>query len=148
MFGISRTFRYLDTRIIRLIGVLRARRIARFTIGAIPTFGVLWFVGILSHNLVMDEPVYLVGYVVKYSFAIFFLLTVLSIAYEFCWVHRSFVLYCYLVSLCIEYQVRTGFGDWLPVARVTSLVIGVVLLLLFIKNNCWRDFVRKQKEVG
>lgn len=147
MLGISRTLRYIDTKIIRWIGVIRARRIARFTIGAIPTFGVLWFVGILSHNLLMDEPVYLVGYVVKYSFTIFFLLTVLSIAYEFCWVHRAFVIYCYLVSLCIEYQVRTGFGDWLPVARITSLAVGVILLFLFIKNNCWHDFFEKQRKV-
>ena len=139
--------RYIDTRIIHKIGVQRSRRIARFVIGAIPTFGVLWFVGILTHNLLMDEPVYLVGYVVKYSFAIFFLLTVLSIAYEFCWVHRSFVLYCYLVSLCIEYQIRTGFGEWLLAARITSLVIGLLLLVFFIQNNCWREFVEKQKKV-
>ena len=137
----------LDRFATQKIGVIRARKIARFTIGLIPTFGVLWFVGILTHNLIYPEPIYLVGYVVKYSFAIFFLLTVLSVAYEFCWVHRSFVLYCYVVSLCIEYQTRTGFGEWLLFARVASLVTGILLIIAFIENNCWNEFVRKQREV-
>ena len=137
-----------DRYAMQKVGVIRARKIARFTIGLIPTFGVLWFVVILTHNLIEPEPIYLVGYVVKYSFAIFFLLTVLSISYEFCWVHRCFVLYDYLISLCIEYQTRSGFGEWLIPARITSLVIGVLLIIAFIENNCWRDFVRKQKEVG
>lgn len=136
-----------DRFLTQKVGVLRARRIARFTIGIIPTFGLLWFVAIIAHNLIADQPLYLVGYVVKYSFAIFFLLTVLSIAYEFCWVHRCFVSYCYIVSLCIEYQTRTGFGEWLLSARIASLIIGVLLIIAFIENNCWNEFVRKQKEV-
>lgn len=139
--------RLFDRYAMRKVGVLRARKIARFTIGAIPTFGLLWFVSIITHNLIADEPLYVVGYVVKYSFTIFFLLTILSIAYEFCWVHRSFVIYCYIVSLCIEYQTRTGFGEWLLPARIASLIVGVLLIVAFIENNCWHDFIRKQKEV-
>lgn len=139
--------RLFDRFATQKIGIIRARKIARFTIGIIPTFGLLWFVAILTHNLIVPEPIYIVGYVVKYSFAIFFLLTVLSISYEFCWVHRCFIFYDYLVSLCIEYQTRSGFGELLIPARITSLVIGVLLIIAFIENNCWRDFVRKQKEV-
>ena len=143
----SRLIKYIDYRIANKVGARRFRRIARFAIGAIPTFGLLWFIGILAHNLIFEEPVYLVGYVITYSFLIFFLLTVLSFAFEFCWVHRGFILYDYVVSLCVQYQTKTGLGEYLVPLRIASLTIGILLLCEFIRNNCWHDFMEKQRRV-
>lgn len=148
MFGISRTLRYVDTKIIRWLGVLRARRLARFLIGFIPTFGVVWFVCNLAYSLMGGTEHYAMIFLLKYAFATFTLLTILSIAYEFCFVHRLFILYNYIIGLCIEHQLRIGFGEWITAARVVSLTVGVLLLFLFVKNNCWRQFVQKQNEVG
>lgn len=145
MFGISRICRYLDTRIIRKIGVIRARRLARFLIGFIPTFGVLWFCGNLIYSLTGGQNV-AVYFLLRYAFMTCLLLTILSIAYEFCFVHRLFILYNYIIGLCIEHQSRVGFGEWLLTARVVSLTIGLLLLFLFVKNNCWKEFFHKQRE--
>lgn len=147
MFGISRTARYIDTRIIRGIGVLRARRIARFLIGFIPSFGVVWFVGNIIYSLSGGTENYMMVFLLKYAFMTFLLLTTLSIAYEFCFVHRLFILYNYVIGLCIEHQIRNGFGEWLLVARIASLIVGLFLIFLFIKNNCWHDFFEKQRKV-
>ena len=73
-------------------------------------------------------------------------ITILSIAYEFCWVHRAFVLYDYLVSISIEHQIEVGFGDWLHPVRILKIVIGLFLFFVFVHNSCWHDFVEKQKK--
>lgn len=143
----SQIIAVIDHIITHKIGTIRARRIARFLIGFIPTFGVFWFNAILLYSITTGEEIYIAGFVMKYAFMTFFLMTILSIAYEFCWVHRAFVLYNYIIGLCIEHQLRTGFGEWLTTARYTSLAVGIVLIFFFIKNDCWREFVKKQNEI-
>ena len=136
--------RYADARIIRKLGVLRARRLSRFLIGFLPVFGALWFIVNVTMQITIGES-WLLGLVFKHSFLWLVLITMLSIAYEFCWVHRAFVLYDYLVSISIEHNVEVGFGYPL---RVIKIAIGLLLFFIFIHNNCWRDFWRKQGEVG
>lgn len=143
----SHFIKYIDRRIARKVGVVRFRRISRFIIGFIPTFGILWFVGIIAHNLVFEEHINLAGYVMVYQFAVFLLLTTLSFAYEFCYVHRGFILYDYIISWCIQYQTRTGFGEYLTSMRIASLIIGLLLIYEFIRNNCWHDFMEKQRKI-
>lgn len=138
--------KYIDARIIHKVGVQRARRLSRFLIGFLPVFGALWFIANVSIQITIGES-YLFGLVFKHAFMWMLLITILSIAYEFCWVHRAFVLYDYLVSISIEHQIEVGFGDWLFPVRVTKIIIGLLLFFVFIHNNCWHDFFEKQKKI-
>ena len=138
--------RYIDARIVHRIGIQRARRLSRFLIGFLPVFGALWFIANVSMQITIGES-YLFGLVFKHAFMWMVLITILSIAYEFCWVHRAFVLYDYLVSISIEHNIEVGFNEWLFPVRVTKIVIGLLLFLVFIHNNCWHDFFEKQKKV-
>ena len=36
--------KYLDTRIVHKVGIIRARKLARFLTGFLPVFGALWFI--------------------------------------------------------------------------------------------------------
>lgn len=138
--------RYIDDRIIYKVGVQRARRLSRFLIGFLPVFGALWFIANVTMQITIGES-YLFGLVFKHAFMWMLLITILSIAYEFCWVHRAFVLYDYLVSISIEHQIEVGFNEWLFPLRVTKIVIGLLLFFVFIHNNCWHDFFEKQKKI-
>ena len=138
--------KYIDDRIIYKVGVQRARRLSRFLIGFLPVFGALWFIANVSMQITIGES-YLFGLVFKHAFMWMLLITILSIAYEFCWVHRAFVLYDYLVSISIEHNIEVEFDEWLFPIRVTKIVIGLLLFFIFIHNNCWHDFFEKQKKI-
>ena len=138
--------KYIDDRIIYKVGVQRARRLSRFLIGFLPVFGALWFIANVTMQITIGES-YLFGLVFKHAFMWMLLITILSIAYEFCWVHRAFVLYDYLVSISIEHNIEVGFNEWLFPVRVTKIVIGLLLFFVFIHNNCWHDFFEKQKKI-
>ena len=138
--------RYIDARIIHKVGVQRARRLSRFLIGFLPVFGALWFIANVSMQITIGES-YLFGLVFKHAFMWMVLITILSIAYEYCWVHRAFVLYDYLVSISIEHNIEVGFDEWLYPIRVTKIVIGLLLFFVFVHNNCWHDFFEKQKKI-
>lgn len=138
--------RYIDARIIHKVGIQRARRLSRFLIGFLPVFGALWFIANVSMQITIGES-YLFGLVFKHAFMWMVLITILSIAYEFCWVHRAFVLYDYMVSISIEHQIEVGFNEWLFPIRVTKIIIGLLLFFVFIHNNCWHDFFEKQKKI-
>ena len=138
--------KYIDDRIIYKVGVQRARRLSRFLIGFLPVFGALWFIANVSMQITIGES-YLFGLVFKHAFMWMLLITILSIAYEFCWVHRAFVLYDYLVSISIEHNIEVGFDEWLFPVRVTKIVIGLLLFFVFVHNNCWHDFFEKQKKI-
>ena len=138
--------RYVDARIIRKIGILRARRISRIMIGFLPVFGAAWFIVNVALQITIGESM-LLGLVFKHSFLWLILITVLSIAYEFCWVHRAFIAFDYLVSISIEHNIEVGFGEWLYPLRVIKIALGLLLFFIFIHNNCWREFFEKQRKV-
>lgn len=139
--------KYIDTRICHKVGVLRARRLSRFLIGFLPVFGALWFIVNVTMQILIGESL-LLGLVFKHSFLWLVLITILSIAYEFCWVHRAFVLYDYFVSLSIEHNVEVGFDEWLYPVRIIKITIGALLFFIFIHNNCWSDFFDKQRSIS
>lgn len=139
--------RYVDARIVHKVGIIRARRLSRFLIGFLPVFGSVWFIVNVIMQITVGESL-LLGLVFKHAFLWMILITMLSIAYEFCWVHRAFVLYDYLVSISIEHNVEVGFDEWLYPLRIIKIALGLLLIFVFVHNNCWRDFWRKQNEVG
>ena len=144
--NIYKTSRYLDAGVVNKFGILRARRLARFLTGFLPVFGALWFIVNIIMQITIGESL-LVGLVFKHAFIWMAFITILSIAYEFCWVHRAFVLYDYLISISIEHQIEVGFGDWLYPIRVLKIAMGLFLFFIFIHNNCWNDFIKKQEQM-
>ena len=143
MLRIYTLIRYIDDRIVHRIGIIRARRISRFLIGFLPVFGAFWFVVNVIMQMTVGESM-LLGLVFKHSFLWLILITILSIAYEFCWVHRSFIMFDYLVSISIEHNVEVGFGEWLPVIRIAKIAAGILLFFIFLHDNCWHEFFEKQ----
>ena len=143
--NIYRTIKYIDTRIVDKIGILRARKLSRFLIGFLPVFGASWFIINVLMQVTVGES-FLFGLVFKHAFIWCILITILSIAYEFCWVHRAFVLYDYLVSISIEHQIEVGFGEWLYPIRVFKITTGLLLFFICIHHSCWHDFIEKQKK--
>ena len=137
--------KYLDTRIVHKVGIIRARKLARFLTGFLPVFGALWFIINVCLQITVGES-FLLGLVFKHAFIWMCFITILSIAYEFCWVHRAFVLYDYLVSISIEHQIEVGFGEWLEPLRILKIVFGLFLFFVFIHNSCWHDFIEKQRK--
>lgn len=137
--------KYLDARVVHKVGIIRARRISRFLIGFLPVFGAFWFIVNVFFQIAVGESL-LLGLVFKHAFLWMILITALSIAYEFCWVHRAFVLYDYLISLSIEHNVEVGFDEWLYPIRILKISTGVLLFFIFIHNHCWNEFFDKQQK--
>lgn len=142
--NIVKFFDKIDRLLVLKIGVTNSRRLGRFLVGLIPFIGTITFV-IHCVLLIGGGESHIAGFLFKFAFLWFALLTILSIAFEFCWVHRAFLLYDYLIGVCIEHQEYVGFGVWLTPLRWFFLVFGLLLLLAFVLNNCWIDFIDHTK---
>ena len=60
-----------------------------------------------------------------------------SYAFNFCLLHRIFILYTSLVTYCINFNADIfGFGDMLTVIRWLLFSIGLILIVLFIIKRC------------
>lgn len=134
----------IDRLITSKIGLVRSRRIGRLLVGFIPCIGCLAMV-IHCATLLMGYDLHISAFLFKYALLWFILLTILSIAYEFCWVHRAFLLYNYIIGVMIEHQRLHGFGSWLTPLRWIALIIGIILIIAFIRNNCWHNFFERTK---
>lgn len=135
--------RSTDRRIIDAIGgSAKFRKLARALIGTVP--------GVATLVMTVHVGLLLLGFnfgfaaiLFEYALIWFLLLTILSISFEFCWVHRAFCAYNLIISQCIEYQEHFGFGCYLTPARWLALLLGVFLLYAFIRERCWRTFTDK-----
>lgn len=76
-------------------------------------------------------------YVCGTSFTTCWLLLLFSRAFRFCLLHRLFIIYTMLASGCIAFERLIGFGVFLHYARLTMLLLGVVLhVALYSKTDC------------
>lgn len=139
MNGIYHLIERADVKILGFVSPLRCRRVGRFLVGAVPTAGAL-FMACHCATLLFGWRLAIASVTFKFAFSWLVLITALSIAFEFCWVHRGFCLYNYLVSACIDYQSHVGFGEFLTLARLVALMLGILLFIAFTKNRCWKDF--------
>ncbi len=137
--------RSADRHIIDTIGgSAKFRKLARMLIGSVPgiaTLTMTFHVGflLLGYDYDLAENLF------EYAFIWFLLLTILSISFEFCWVHRAFCAYNYLISQCIRFQDHIGFGEYLTPARWIAFLLGVFLIYAFIRERCWHTFTEKIK---
>lgn len=73
--------------------------------------------------------------VARSAILVFVLMTVLSVAFGFCWIHRAFCAYNLLVNGCIEFEKLIGFGALLTPARWFMIAVGVVLFALYFRRK-------------
>ena len=60
----------------------------------------------------------------------------LSKCLGFCLAHKSCLMYVLVMSVCIRFQESgAGFGDYLQLARVIMLVIGIAIMFWLIKRR-------------
>lgn len=68
-----------------------------------------------------------------------------SLAFKFCYIHRLFLYYIFIVSICIKYNSFIGFIH-LFCARLIVIIIGIVVFSLFIihfnkyNNECFKCY--------
>lgn len=128
-----------DMKILCLISPLRCRRVGRFLVGVVPTAGA-FFMACHCATLLFGWRLLFAPFTFKFALSWLVLVTALSIAFEFCWVHRGFCLYNYFVGLCMDYQSHVGFGEYLTIARLIALFLGVLIFIAFVKHRCWKEF--------
>ena len=60
-----------------------------------------------------------------------------SYAFNFCLLHRIFIMYTSLVTYCINFNADVvGFGNMLSLVRWLLFGIGLILIILFIIKQC------------
>lgn len=55
-----------------------------------------------------------------------------SYAFRFCSLHRHFIVYGFLVTLCINYQAAVGFGEWRNDMHGVMSTAGILLFVTLI----------------
>lgn len=145
MKWLLRSLERIDNILSRKLGVLRCRRVGRFLVGVVPTVGAFLMVG-HCFTLLLGLKWHFASGMVKYAALWFVLLIVLSYAYQFCWVHRAFCVYNWIVSLCIDYQRNFGFGVFLTPMRVIMLLGGIWIFYAFFKQRQWKEFMYNNKK--
>lgn len=134
----------LDRRLFLWLGRSWTWRMSRFVIGVVPPIGAL--IGLLhcsmllgNYRFPMTEWLYDCSLLGTVSWFI------TSFAFGFCWIHRAFISYGVLVSLCIDYQRTFGFGSLLFPARLFMVLLGLFLFAMFFYRKAWQEFYKRQK---
>lgn len=113
--------------------IFRNRRMCIFALKYIPV--------ITSFTMMMHVALLLFG--IDYSYAEFItgvsfmpavILLLMPMAFRFCWLHKSFIVYTLLVDSCIEYQRCFGFGRYVNAYRLIVFIAGVTLFVYLIIN--------------
>ena len=128
------------------LGAKWYHRCARMLVGLIPPLGALL---LLTHVilLMLGQDWHVASPLFKLSLCGFLLLIILSKVFGFCWVHRMFITYNFVVSCCIEFQhFWGGFGRWLGLMRLLVVILGVLVFSIFFRRRAWKDFVRHRRE--
>lgn len=131
----------LDEIILGKIERIWLWRVARSVIGIVPVLATLFFM-VHTALLIHGYDCSLAYMFYSYSFTGFITWIVISVTFQFNWMHRAFISYNYLVSFCVDFQREVGFGNWLIPARWFVLVLGVVIVCDFIWENGWKKMGR------
>ena len=58
-----------------------------------------------------------------------------SHGFGFCWLHRQFIVYTFIMTMCIHYQRTTGFGQFHLLAQWIMCIYGLILFALLIHKK-------------
>lgn len=134
----------LDRRLFLWLGRSWTWRMSRFVIGVVPPIGAI--IGLLHCSMLLGNyrfPMTEWLYDCSLLGAVSWFIT--SFAFGFCWIHRAFISYGVLVSLCIDYQRTFGLGSLLTPMRTLMVCLGVSLFAFFIRRKAWNEFYKRQK---
>lgn len=133
-----------DHRFFLWLGRSWTWRVSRFVVGITPPLGSL--IGLVHCSLLLGGYRFpMTEWIFDCSLlgAIAWFIT--SFAFGFCWIHRAFISYGILVSLCIDFQRTFGFGRYLFPARLFMVLLGIFLFAMFLYLKAWREFYKRQK---
>lgn len=68
----------------------------------------------------------------KSALLAFIVITIMSIAFGFCWIHRAFCLYNLALNICVDYDFIIGFNDN-QITAWTALAVGLCLFATFFR---------------
>ena len=142
--SIDKYIENVDRRLFLWLGRSWTWRMSRFVIGVVPPIGAL--IGLLHCSMLLGNyrfPMTEWLYDCSLLGAVSWFIT--SFAFGFCWIHRAFISYGVLVSLCIDFQRCFGFGSLLTPMRTLMVCLGVSLFAFFIRRKAWNEFYKRQK---
>lgn len=124
----------LDAKTQKVLHLHRSVHQAKKVVMIMPPLGAGLMMGHTA-SLLMGYVWTAASVVARSAILVFILVTVLSVAFGFCWIHRAFCAYNLLVNGCIEYERLFGFGAMLTPARWLVLAAGAVLFALYFRRN-------------
>lgn len=115
---------------------------SRLIVGVVPPVGAMVM---LLHCILLSlgTKAKLTEWVFDCSLFGFTVWIVTSFAYGFCWVHRAFITYGFLISVCIDFQRSFGFGQLRAPMHLLAIAIGVSIFIVFIKKKAWNEFYKR-----
>lgn len=70
----------------------------------------------------------------------------LSHCLGFCLAHKMCLVYVLVISSCIRFQeTGPGFGELLPVAHITMLILGTAILVWLIRRRICRNLTKNRQ---
>lgn len=124
----------IDERILDSLHIRRSVHLAKLMVQFAPPVGA----GLMmchTASLLMGYAWTIASVIARSALLVFALMVVLSVAFGFCWIHRAFCGYNFLVNACIEYEKLFGFGAFLTPARWFVLALGAVLFFLYFRRK-------------
>lgn len=115
-------------------GLRRMRGAARVLFAVTP---VLVAVVMVVHCVLLmcGMKLLLVSFAFGHGLYYFVLTLMLSYCYDYSALHRLFCIYDYVVSGCIWWQDKVGFGTILPAVRVLIIALGVAALAVTYRRH-------------
>ena len=129
-----RKMKRMDERILNSLHIRRSVHLAKLMVQFSPPIGA----GLMmchTASLLCGCVWTIASVIARSALLVFALMVVLSVAFGFCWIHRAFCGYNFLVNACIEYEKLFGFGTLLTPARWFVLALGAVLFFLYFRRK-------------
>lgn len=133
----------IDLKIVEALHLHKDMHLCRRVVGWSPFVGAAMMMGHLS-ALVCGYHWSLANVIGKSSLIVFFLLLCLSVTFGYCWIHRAFLLYNFVVNMVLEIQKIEPFGDVLAPSRWIMLGVGASLFLIYVRYK-WIFRYKKKK---
>lgn len=133
----------IDLKIVEALHLHKDIHLCRRVVGWSPFVGAAMMMGHLS-ALVSGYYWSFANVIGKSSLIVFFLLLCLSVTFGYCWIHRAFLLYNFVVNVVLEVQKIVPFGDVLDLSRWIMLGVGASLFLIYVRYK-WIFRYKKKK---
>ena len=143
MRNIFKFFEKVDARMLRILSPLRCRRVLKVLVGMLPVAG-SFVMECHCGFLIIGWHFAFASMAFKLAVTWFMFLTICSAAFHFCWVHRAFCLFNYLVGACGDFDKYIfDLGEYKPLAYIATFALGLFLFVAFARHKCWKEYFRR-----